>query len=95
MERKLGQCDVKSIVGRLETPKQEVCWSCECMQGLLTQLQLDGDQEATAFIGSLTVPSASLFGCLGCDPCPPADEYAQYVRGRQATIEDGCGGCCG
>ena len=95
MEQKLGQCDVKSIIGRLETPMQVECWSCECMQGLLVQLQLDGDQEAVDFIRSVFVPSASLHGCLGCDPCPPADEYAQYIRRKQATIEDGCGGCCG
>jgi hypothetical protein len=96
MEQKLGQCDVGNIIGRLETPMQDVCWLCECMQGFLMQLQLDGDQEAAAFTRSLTVPSASLHGCLGCDPCPPADEYAEYIRGKQATLEeDGCGECCG
>jgi hypothetical protein len=76
----------EEITGRIErlrglTVKEE-CRTCDCLQGYLTQLDLDCP-EAADLITPLKVPRAKLHGCLGCDPCPPAAAFSDYLRGRK------------
>jgi hypothetical protein len=68
---------------------KEECRSCDCLQGYLTQLELDYP-EATDLIEPLKVPREKLHGCLGCDPCPPAEAFGDYLRG----LKDRDGGNC-
>jgi ubiquinone/menaquinone biosynthesis C-methylase UbiE len=55
------------------------CRTCECLQGLLTQLELDC-AEAAELVKPLKVAAEEMHECLGCDPCPPGEAFAQYLR---------------
>jgi hypothetical protein len=56
------------------------CRTCECMQGFVTQLSLDADENAAALIQPWLAPRGQVHGCLGCAPCPPGDQFAVYLR---------------
>ena len=71
----------RKFLGQLElATTREACWSCECLQGFLTQLELDATEEAKMFLEVYKVRPERLHGCLGCEPCPPADLFATYLR---------------
>lgn len=56
------------------------CLTCECFLGYVTRLQLDSDETSRDLTGEYKVERNSIHNCLGCDPCPPGDLYAEYVR---------------
>jgi len=59
--------------------RHEECATCENYLGYLTQLELDGDQEARLYLAKHTPPRSEIHACLGCDPCPPGLLYAEYL----------------
>lgn len=59
----------------------EKCRACECLQGALVQLKKDRP-EWEEEIGSLLVPAYEMHKCLGCDPCPPAEVWVGYLKGK-------------
>jgi len=63
------------------------CWSRDCLQGLLTQLEPDCPR-ATELVDPLKVPSRQMHGCLDCDPCPPGAGFADYLRGMNQQVGD-------
>lgn len=74
---------VKQLIVRLEgAAEQEACWSCECLQGFITQLELDAAADAKGLLEMYEVRREKLHGCLGCDPCPPGDLFAEYQARR-------------
>jgi hypothetical protein len=56
------------------------CWSCDCLQGLLVQLELDCDEDVSDLTGPLKISRDRMHGCMGCDPCGPGSVYADYLR---------------
>ncbi|MBI4841050.1 MAG: hypothetical protein HY803_08250 [candidate division NC10 bacterium] len=80
------------------------CVGCECLQAALTELLMalealppSAEQERllTAVRGGLDL--LNLHGCLGCDPCGPADALVSFYRARDATAMAGrcaCGSSC-
>jgi len=56
------------------------CRNCECLQGFVTQLSLDADEGAAALIRPWLAPRGQTHSCLGCEPCPPGDQFAAYLR---------------
>ena len=81
--------DAKNILDRLRASVQhEECWTCDCLQGLLTQLELDADEPIADLVGPLKVPNERMHGCLGCDPCPPGEVYAGYLRDKCRASND-------
>lgn len=80
MKRSPPLARAEDWVSRLEksTARPE-CLTCDCFQGLLTQLELDFPQAAVV-VARLKIPSSRMHGCLGCDPCPPGALYAEYLR---------------
>lgn len=57
----------------------EKCMGCECLQGALIQLKRDRPEWGKE-IDSLLLPTHEMHKCLGCDPCPPADIWATYLK---------------
>jgi len=78
---------LRKAVGR------EECWSCDCLQGFLIQLEMDAEPSAAELTEPLKVPSAQMHGCLGCDPCPPGAAFADYLRGMNQSTGDRDKGC--
>jgi len=83
MSRRLTPEEVRALLDRLRAamPIPE-CRTCECLQGFVTQIRLDADPAGAPLTAPLTVPSAEMHPCLGCDPCPPAAMFADYLRRR-------------
>lgn len=77
----LSREEVAAIIETLrKAVRHEPCWSCDCLQGLLTQLELDAAEDVSGLTGPLKVDRGRMHGCLGCDPCPPGEVYASFLR---------------
>ena len=61
------------------------CLTCECFLGYVVRLRVDSDKTSQDLIGEYKVERNSIRSCLGCDPCPPGDLYAEYVRKKQGS----------
>jgi hypothetical protein len=59
------------------------CLTCECFLGYVIRLRVDSDKTSQDLIGGYQVERKSMHSCLGCDPCPPGDLYAEYIRKKQ------------
>jgi len=72
--------DVQALLNRL---KREVtrpeCRSCECLQGFIAQMKADAAPEAKRLLAKHRVPPAKIHACTGCEPCPPARVFAEYL----------------
>jgi hypothetical protein len=74
--------EINAILQELNAALPHVeCRTCECMQGFVTQLGLDAPEDSGALIRPWLAPRGQMHGCLGCDPCPPGDRFAAYLRG--------------
>jgi hypothetical protein len=81
--KSLSTGQVRKILGRLElAATREACWSCERLQGIIAQLELDAASEAKLLLETYEVRPERLHGGLGCDPCPPADVFAAHLKAR-------------
>jgi hypothetical protein len=89
MKRKPGADDVKMLLQGLQAsvPRAE-CWSCDCLQGLVVQLELDARDDVAYLTHPLRVPRSQMHGCRGCVPCPPASAFAKYLAGVWNDIAD-------
>ena len=84
-----SRAQVIEILKRLrEGVSKEDCWTCDCLQGLLTQLELDADEDITDLTADLKITRDLMHGCLGCDPCPPGNSYANYLRKRTCNNDN-------
>ena len=61
----------------------DACLTCECFLGYATQLRVDADAAGRELAAGYRVDPGSVHGCLGCDPCPPGDMYAEYMRHKK------------
>ena len=62
----------------------DACLTCECFLGLVAQLGIVADPAGRSLLEQYKVPRKEMHACLGCDPCPPGDHYAKYIRQKQA-----------
>jgi len=89
----LTRGQVAAMIDKLRAcVRHEPCWTYDCLQDLLTQLELDTDQDVSDMTDELKTDREQMHGCLGCDPCLPGEVYADYLRGSDCH----CGKeCCG
>ncbi len=74
---------VQEIVNELENSvAHPECLTCECFQGLLTQLELDSPEDISNLTSNLKISNKKMHGCLGCDPCPPGALFAEYLKSK-------------
>ncbi len=93
MNQRSTPTQIRKLLLELQQQAQSIgmtCRTCDCYQGFVTQLELEAGADAAGVAAGLKVPADQMHGCLGCDPCPPADAFAAYLRGlgQQPT----CGG---
>jgi hypothetical protein len=62
---------------------RSVCNTCECFLGYLAQLRIDSDAADKDLFIPFKVRREDMHKCLGCDPCPPGDLYAEYMKKKQ------------
>ncbi len=77
-ERRLSLDEVRKLVNEIKgSVIRKECWSCDCFQAFLAQLEIDGTPGAVQQIHSLEVSAKEIHPCLGCDPCPPAEVFTR------------------
>lgn len=67
---------------REEIDKQE-CWSCACLQGYITQLEMDAGEDVGHLLDPLKVPREEMHPSLGCTPCLGGTLFTQYTLERR------------
>lgn len=77
----LSRNQVQKIVKELENSIiRPECLTCDCFQGLLTQVELDCPQDVSDLTGRLKISTEKMHGCMGCDPCPAGELFSEYIR---------------
>ncbi len=77
----LNRNKVLEIINELEKRiSKKDCLTCECFQGLLTQLELDSSENIFDIITKNKVSNEKMHGCMGCKPCPSGELFAEYLR---------------
>ena len=83
VEKPLVAGQVRKLLAQLElAATREACWSCEGLQAIIRQLELDSAAEARFLLETYEVRPERLHGCLGCEPCPPAEVFAAHLKMR-------------
>ena len=62
------------------------CNTCECFLGYLAQLRIDSDPADKDLFIPFKVDRKNMHKCLGCEPCPPGDLYAEYIKKKQPLL---------
>jgi hypothetical protein len=86
MAKRLARDEVRSLLEQArESFPRDDCLNCECFLGYLAQLGIDADQEVHSHFDEMGIDYQHAHSCMGCDPCPPADLFADYLRGRTSN----------
>jgi len=84
--QKLTRQEVQAFLSEAaDSFPHDACLTCECFLGYVTRLHVDSDKTSQDLIGQYRVERKRMHSCLGCDPCPPGDLYAEYVRKNQGS----------
>ncbi len=79
----LSRNQVQEIAKELENSvSRPECLTCDCFQGLLTQLELDCSEDISNLVSHIKISTEKMHGCLGCDPCPGGALFAQYLKSK-------------
>ena len=85
--QKLSRGEVQTFLAEAaDSFPHGACLTCECFLGYVIRLRIDSDEASQDLIGEYQVERANMHRCLGCDPCPPGDLYAEYVRKQQPPL---------
>lgn len=77
----LSRKEVEKIIEQMKDGvARPECWTCDCFQGLLTQLEMDCTEDIEDIVAPLKVPKERMHGCLGCIPCPAGELFSEYIR---------------
>ena len=80
----LDRDELQTMLHRAEEQFQHgACNTCECFLGYIAQLRIDSDSANKDLFVPFKVRREDMHHCLGCDPCPPGDLYAEYVKKKQ------------
>ena len=83
---KLTRDELQTLLTQAETSfphARDVCNTCECFLGYLAKLRIDSDPADKDLFLPFKVKREDMHHCLGCDPCPPGDLYAEYIKKKQ------------
>jgi hypothetical protein len=81
--KKLSRDEVRALLehARQSFPHDD-CLTCECFLAYVAQLGIDAGEEINSLFDEMGVDYHHAHGCMGCDPCRPADLFADYLRGQ-------------
>jgi hypothetical protein len=83
---KLTRAQIESLLNEAAASfPHENCLTCECFLSYVVQLRVDAEAGAQALIAGYRIERGNIHPCLGCDPCPPGNFFAAYLREKQKT----------
>jgi hypothetical protein len=81
MSEKFGRAEVEVLLKELsDIVSHQECWTCDCLRGFLVQLEMDAAEDVSDLVSPLKIDNSKMHGCLGCEPCPPAEAFSRYIR---------------
>ena len=84
---KLTRSEIEQLLTQVEDSfPHGACNTCECFLGYLAQLRIDSDSTDKDLFIPFKVDRKDMHKCLGCDPCPPGDLYAEYMKKKSKLI---------
>jgi len=85
--QKLNRDEIQTMLHEAEDsfPHGIDCNACECFHGYIAQLRIDSDSAYKDLFTSYKMSRNEMHHCLGCDPCPPADLYAEHMLKKQKS----------
>ena len=69
-----------------ESFPHDLCNTCECFLGYLAQLRIDSDPADKDLFVPFKVNRMDMHKCLGCEPCPPGELYAGYMKQKKSQL---------
>lgn len=76
---------IEQIVSEFyEMAIKKECYSCECYLGFFAQLESDFECDIQKLTDNNLTKVDAIHHCLGCQPCPPAEFYTDYLQKSQA-----------
>ena len=83
---KLSRTELQALLQAAEdaTP-HDLCHTCECFHAYLAQLRIDSESADKDLFTPFKVARGEMQKCLGCEPCPPGNLYAEYMQGKQKS----------
>jgi hypothetical protein len=84
--QKLTRDELQALLTQAEDSfPHDLCNTCECFLGYLAQLRIDSDPADKDLFVPFKVDRKDMHKCIGCDPCPPGDLYAEYMLKKQIS----------
>lgn len=81
---KLGRKELQDLLQQgVDSIAHEACHTCECFLGYLAQLRIDSEPADKDLFLPFQVDRNEMHRCIGCDPCPPGNLYAAYMKKKQ------------
>ncbi len=81
---KLPRIELQELLKEVEDSfLHDMCNTCECFLGYLAQLRINSETADKDLFLPFKVDRMEMHHCLGCDPCPPGDLYAEYMKKKQ------------
>jgi hypothetical protein len=78
---KITSSQIESLLSEAkEAFPHDECPTCECFLGYVARLRADADADGKVLAAACQIEKARIHSCLGCDPCPPGDLFANYTR---------------
>lgn len=87
MDTKLTHKEVQKFLSvASDSFPHDACLTCECFLGYVTRLRIASDKDSREIFAQYQVERNNIHSCLGCDPCPPGDLYAEYIRNKKSQV---------
>ena len=84
--QQLPRTEVRRLLERARASfPHDACLTCECFLGYLVQLGIDAGEPLSSLFDEMGIEYKHTHNCMGCDPCPPADLFADYLRERSGS----------
>jgi hypothetical protein len=81
MARSLTRQEAKSLLEHAQGSfPHDACLTCECFLGYAAQIAIDAGVDLGSLLAEMGIDRKRTHSCLGCEPCPPADLFANYQQ---------------
>ena len=85
MKQRLPRSEVMALLQKArDSFPHDACLTCECFLGYLVQLGIDAGEDVHSLLEEMGITREHTHGCMGCEPCPPADLFAEHLKEQRS-----------